>query len=410
MRQSELAAQENRIENAFYRVEVDAGDGTLNVTDKQTGMVFAGLNRFVDGGDVGDLYTYCPPERNILIREPMESPKIELVNSGSARATLRISSRWALPGSCTANRAERSSRLTTCQIVSEVSLLPGVQRIDIHTSIENRARDHRLRVLFPVPYPVEDVAAEGTFEVRTRPVSQIRPLNVAEWAEEPVNVFPQKRFVDLSNGKVGLGVLNRGLPECEVVPDGPGPDNAEARVAVALTLLRCIEWLSRGDLSTRHGHAGPMEQTPEAQCLGHQEFDYALVPHSGNWEAEEALVLREAQAFNTPISTCIVMDEQHEGPLPSCSTLVTVEPRELVVSAVKRRNNGDGLVVRVYNPLDREIDATIRPGLAFATIHMANLLEECQERLEASSVVKAGDAPSVQVRIRGGRIVTLVFE
>lgn len=410
LRQNELATQENSIENEFYRVEVNAADGTLNITDKKTGMVFAGLNRFVDGGDVGDLYTYCPPERDILIGEPMEPPKIELVNAGPVRATLRISSRWALPGACAANRAERSARVTTCLIVSEVSLLPGVQRIDIHTSVENKARDHRLRVLFPVPYPVEHVAAEGAFEVRTRPVSPPRPLNVAEWAEEPVNVFPQKRFVDLSNGEVGLGVLNQGLPECEVVQDGPGLDNTEAQAAVALTLLRCVEWLSRGDLSTRHGHAGPMEQTPEAQCPGRQEFDYALVPHSGDWQAEEALVLREAQAFNTPVLTRVVVAEQHEGSLASCATLVTVEPQELVVSAIKRYNNGTGLVVRVYNPLDREIEATIRPGLAYATIHMANLLEECQEQMEASSVLKTGDGGAVQMRIRGGRMVTLVFE
>ncbi len=409
-KQDVLVAQENRIENEFYRVEANAEDGTLSVTDKKTGMVFAGLNRFVDGGDVGDLYTYCPPERDILIGEPMEPPKIDLVNAGPVRATLRISSRWALPSACAASRAERSARLTTCLIVSEVSLLPGVQRIDIHTSVENKARDHRLRVLFPVPYPVEQVAAEGTFEVRNRPARLPRPLNVAEWAEEPVNVFPQKRFVDLSNGEIGLGVLNQGLPECEVVQDGPGLENTEAQAAVALTLLRCVEWLSRGDLNTRHGHAGPMEQTPEAQCLGRQEFDYALVPHSGNWEVEEALVLREAQAFNTPLSTRVVVAEQHEGPLASCSTLVTVEPRELVVSAIKRRNAGSGLVVRVYNPLDREIDATIRPGLAYATIHMANLLEECQEQVETSSVLKTGDIGSVEVRIRGGRMVTLVFE
>ncbi|HBE28879.1 MAG TPA: hypothetical protein DDW25_08325, partial [Ktedonobacter sp.] len=111
------------------------------------------------------------------------------------------------------------------------------------------------------------------FEVRTRPVAAPRPKDVSDWAEEPVNAFPQKRFVDISNGTIGLGVLNRGLPEYEILQDGPGIESGQA--AVALTLLRCVEWLSRGDLSTRRGHAGPMEYTPEGQCLGHQEFDYA---------------------------------------------------------------------------------------------------------------------------------------
>jgi mannosylglycerate hydrolase len=400
---SSLVADARSIENEYYRVEVDAQDGTLIVTDKQSGAVLRGQNRFVDGGDVGDLYTYCPPEHNKLIDRPAEPPAIELVHSGPVRATLRVSGRFALPGACAAHRTERSTRLTNCPIVSEVSLVPGVRRIDIHTRIENRVKDHRLRVLFPVSYTVEHAAAEGTFEVRTRPAAQPRPANVAEWAEEPVNVFPQKRFVDVSsteNGGSSSGILNRGLPEYEVVQDGPGAS------AVAITLLRCVEWLSRGDLATRHGHAGPMEQTPDAQCPGHHEFDYALVPHQGSWEAEEALVLREAQAFNLPVATRVVVAETHSGQIPSTAALLEVSPRELVVSAIKRSNDGQGVVVRVYNPLSRSVQAVVRPGFSFVHAHRANLLEE---RQEAQLVVADAAGRAVHIQVGGGGITTLIF-
>ena len=117
-----------------------------------------------------------------------------------------------------------------------------------------------------------------------------------------------------------------------------------------------------------------MELTPEAQCLGHHEFDYALVPHSGDWEAEEALVLREAQAFNTPIRALVT--EQHEGQLPSQSTLIEVEPPALVVSAIKQSEAGNGVIVRIYNPLSHTVQATIRPGLACTQAFVANLNEE----------------------------------
>jgi hypothetical protein len=396
-----LVAQSQSIENEFYHVEANPRDGTLTVTDRQTGAVFAGLNRFIDGGDVGDLYTYCPPEHDTLISEAAEPPKIELISSGPVRATLRISGRWALPSSCTVSRTERSARLTSCPIVSEVSLYPGVQRVDIHTSVENRAKDHRLRVTFPVPFTTDVASAEGTFEVRTRPVASPHPTDVSEWIEEPVNTFPQKRFVDVSNGQIGLGVLNRGLPEYEILQSGTGL--AHGQVGVAITLLRCVEWLSRGDLSTRRGHAGPMEHTPEAQCLGHSEFDYALVPHNGTWEAEEALVLREAQLFNTHVTTRAIVSEQHEGQLPSKATLVEVEPRELVVSAIKRSNNGKGFVVRVYNPLKHTVHASIRPGIAFTQAFVANLLEEHMEALVTND-------QAVQVDIHGSGIMTVVFE
>jgi alpha-mannosidase len=381
------------IENEFYTVEANQEDGTLTVTDKQTGAVFTGLNRFVDGGDVGDLYTYCPPDNDEYISKPMESPIIELVNSESVRSTLRVSGRWSLPIACSPARNERSAQMTVYPIVSEVSLTPGLHRIDIHTSVENTAKDHRFRVIFPLPYTVEDAAAEGTFEVRSRPIAAPRPADVEEWLEEPVNTFPQKRFVDASNRAIGLGVLNRGLPEYEIVQDESG------QMAVAMTLLRCVEWLSRGDLTTRRGHAGPMELTPEAQCLGHNEFDYALVPHSGDWEAEEALVLREAQAFNTPMR--VLVSEQHEGQLSSRSTLVEVEPRALVVSAVKQSETGQGVIVRIYNPLSHAVEATIRPGFACTKAFVTNLNEDLTGH--------PFEVP-LHIGLRSGEILTVLFQ
>jgi len=387
-----------RIENEFYTVEVNQQDGTLTVTDKQTGAVFTGLNRFVDGGDVGDLYTYCPPANDTLISKPVEPPKIELVSPGPVRSILRVSGRWSLPSACSSTRTERSGHRTICSIVSEISLTPGVRRIDIHTSVENTVKDHRLRVTFPVSYTVESAAAEGTFEVRSRPAAAPRPANVNEWMEEPVNTFPQKRFVDVSNGTIGLGVLNRGLPEYEIVQD------ASSQMAVAVTLLRCIEWLSRSDLSTRRGPAGPTEFTPEAQCLGHHVFDYALVPHSGDWEAEEALVLREAQAFNTPVR--ILASEQHDGQLSSRATLVEIEPRTLVVSAIKQSETGQGVIVRVYNPLSHAVEASLRPGFACTKAFVTNLQEEQQEQLFWSGE----EEQPLYVGLRGGEIKTILFQ
>src|SRR6266566_3020840 len=386
------------IENEFYTVEANQEDGTLTITDRRTNATFTGLNRFVDGGDIGDLYNYCPPEHDLLVSKPKAPPKIELLSSGPVRSILRISGIWSLPEACTSTRTERSAQMTDYSIVSEIVLTPGVRRIDIHTSVENSAKDHRLRVTFPLPYSVQTAAAEGTFEVRSRPIAALRPADVTEWIEEPVNTFPQKRFVDVSNGTIGLGVLNRGLPEYEIVYDESG------QMAVAVTLLRCVEWLSRGDLPTRKGHAGPMEWTPEAQCLGHHEFDYALVPHSGDWEAEEALVLREAQAFNTPIR--VLVSEQHEGQLPSQSTLIKVEQPALVVSAIKQSEASNGVIVRIYNPLSHTVEATIQPGLACTQAFVTNLNEE------PTGHPQTGHPQGVplHIELRSGEIVTVLFQ
>jgi alpha-mannosidase len=402
-----LLCGERSIENEFYRVEVEEEAGTLTVTDKRDGSVFKGLNRFVDGGDVGDLYTYCPPARDQLISRPAQPPHIELINGGPVRATLRISALWQLPATCSSARDGRSEQLVDCQICSEVSLYPGVRRIDIHTTVENNAKDHRLRVLFPVSYTIEKVAAEGTFEVRLRPVTTPHPENVSDWAEAPVNTFPQKRFVDLSDGRTGLAVLNRGLPEYEVLQSGPGL--APGQMALALTLLRCVEWLSRDDLSTRQGHAGPMEYTPEAQCPGRHEFDYALVPHRGSWDAEEGIVLREAQAFNLPARAMV--SGQHDGQLRPSTSLIEIAPPELVLSALKRSLDGQGWIARVYNPLDHAVEAVLRPGLACQEAFVANLLEEARTPLTDQDVSSGSALPqrSIRLPIRAGEIVTVLF-
>jgi mannosylglycerate hydrolase len=400
------SAAKNRIENEWYRVEANVDDGTLTVTDKQTGAVFSGLHRFVDGGDVGDLYTYCPPERDTLVSSPLEPPHIEQFNTDAGCAMMRVHGSWSLPSACTADRKERSSTTTACQITSEIQLVPGVRRIDIHTRVDNQARDHRLRVIFPVSYTVEHVAAEGTFEVRTRPLGDLPSAEDSrDWLEQPVNTFPQKRFVDISNGEIGLGILNRGLPECEVLQNVPGI--APGQMAVAVTLLRGVEWLSRSDLATRRGHAGPPEFTPEAQCLGQHEFDFALVPHKGTWETDDALVLREAQEFNTPVRSLVVpartsVAAQHLAPTAS---LVDFTPSSLVVSAIKRSNDGKGLIVRVYNPLSREIEATIRPGIASTRAFVANLQEEKQTQLSW----QGEQGQPLHVSIRAGGIMTVLF-
>ena len=94
--------------------------------------------------------------------------------------------------------------------------------------------------------------------------------------------------------------------------------------AIVLTLLRCVGWLSQSTLATRKGPAGPVLPTPGAQGIGRHEFEYALVPHAGTWHAEDALVMREAQAFEAPLRACVA--EAHDGVLPWTWSFVTVAP------------------------------------------------------------------------------------
>jgi alpha-mannosidase len=272
-------------------------------------------------------------------------------------------------------------------MVSQISLSPGVPRVDIHTTIDNRACDHRLRVHFPTPVRTDCSAAEGTFDVVRRP--QGVPANTDDWIEQPVPTHPQKSFVDVSDGKIGLLVANRGLPEFEVLqaPDGS--------TTIALTLLRCVGWLSRDDFPCRRGHAGPAMETPEAQCLGLARFDYAVVPHAGAWQRAYA----QAHAFSAPLRA--VSTGLHEGVLPPTQSMIHLEGQNLVLSAVKAAEAGDGLIVRFYNIAEEPTIAHLRVCIPIRSAALVNLAEE---QLQDLPVDAQG---TVVMQVKGQQIVTV---
>ena len=203
------------IENEYYRLEASQIDGTLTLTDKNTNAVFSGLNRFLDGGDAGDEYNYSPPNEDSFFTPKAVSMKVfrnRLIPS------LEIESALKSPTELSADRKNRSKEMVTIPILSRISLAPGIPRVDIHTEIDNRAKDHRLRVHFPAPFTVTEADYDGHFEVVRRPIGV--PEKGEDWVEDPRPEVPQRAFTDISNGQIGLMIANRGLPEVEVIQYG----------------------------------------------------------------------------------------------------------------------------------------------------------------------------------------------
>ncbi|MFQ5854042.1 MAG: alpha-mannosidase [Anaerolineae bacterium] len=380
-------AGKTTLENEFFKVQVDATDGTLTVVDKQTGAVFRGLNRFVDGGDRGDEYNYCPPAEHLVVDTPAQPPRISHTG-GPARQSVRIAMTYRLPAALTEDRQARSQELVEVPITTTVSLSPGVPRIDVQTTVDNRARDHRLGVQFPTPVQTDHNAAESQFDVVERSIDL--PQDTSDWVEQPVGTHPQSIFVDVTDGDVGLMVANRGLPEYEVIERPSGS-------TIAITLLRCVGWLSRDDFPCREGHAGPFLATPEAQCLGKNTFEYSLIPHAGDWQTAFA----QAHAFNAPFQA--VTTGVSTGPLPSTSTLLEVEPASFVVTAVKTAEAGDGVIVRGYNIGTEPVEAHVRLNGPARSVFRVNLAEEPIESLESDA------GGWVRVPVRSREIITLKF-
>jgi alpha-mannosidase len=188
-----------------------------------------------------------------------------------------------------------------------------------------------------------------------------------------VSYHPQRAFVDVSDERGGLAVLNRGLPEYEAETSAEG-------VWLGLTLLRCVGWLSRDDLATRYKHAGPPLETPEAQCLGSHRFEYAVMPHQGDWLAGR--VAQEAEAFITPVYSAPL--NAARAAVPARQSFYRLEPPELLFSACKRSEDGQALVLRGYNTAPYPVEAVLHLGLN-GQVRRANLAErELSENLGAT--------------------------
>jgi len=377
------------IENETFAVEADATDGTLTVTDKRTGHVLRGLHRFVDGGDRGDEYNWCPPEHDRLIDIPATPPRIN-VERGAGVERLRIETTYGLPASLSGDRSARAERSVDLGISSTITLTAGVPRIDVHTVVDNTAEDHRLRVHFPSGLRTDVSKADQHFGVVRRPIA-LPAWDPATWMETPLGTYPQKAFVSVDDGARGLTIANSGLPEYEVLDTQDG-------ATIAVTLLRCVGWLSRSDIHTRRGGAGPQIRTPGAQMSGGHAFDYSIIPHAGDWEGANAHVL--AIQHVRPMRAR--WNRHGLGRIDEVGRLLDVESPAFQVSAIKPAEDGDGVIVRIYNTTDAEATTGVDLKPLHGSVSMVNLNEE-----------HIADVPRVHGRVlitaRPNEIVSLRF-
>jgi alpha-mannosidase len=171
-------------------------------------------------------------------------------------------------------------------------------------------------------------------------------------------------------------VFGEGLMEYEALlaQAGQGPK-------LGLTLLRCVGYLSREDLTSRpSGHAGPGLPTPGAQCLGRHQFRLAFeprrVPPTG------AALFARAASFVAPPH--VVQAQGAGGTMLPADAFIKLEPGRggAVLSACCKAADRDSLILRFFNP--DEVPATMRVS-ARRRVEKAfrvNFLEERQDELQ----------------------------
>ena len=351
-----------KLENEFFIVEPSLEDGSLTVTDKRSGRVLKGLNRLADGGDCGDEYTYCPPDEDLIVCADPATLSARMIEMNAARQSFELKGVMRLPVDLLDRSKGHSPERVDCAFSSIVTLYPGVRRVDVKTTVDNRARYHRLRALFPAGVKASEHWSAGTFSVDRRPM---HPQLDPNWRELCLT-HPEKDFCELNDGRYGLTVANRGLHEYEAYDEGD-------QSVLAVTLLRCTGVISQRVLKTRDEMGGWSEEAPEGQCPGVWDFEYSIIPHEGGWV--ESASYADARAYNLPMRSLQLKADQ-AGSLPARYAGVDLGTPALQVTAFKQCEFEDALILRFFNTTTEAVDASIHFGFAFESIRLANLRED----------------------------------
>jgi alpha-mannosidase len=140
----------------------------------------------------------------------------------------------------------------------------------------------------------------------------------------------------------------------------------------------------------------PTWPDPEAD-QGMHHFHYALYPHAGTWK--DALTVRHGWEYDYILKA--VATTSHGGALPAQHSFAAVGPDDVVLTAVKKAEDANGLIFRVYEWAGKDATAEfhVPPGATSATV--TNLMETPQ----GSPLQIAGD--TVRVPIHPFEILTI---
>ncbi|NUU59040.1 alpha-mannosidase [Paenibacillus agri] len=349
------------LENDGIKVEI-ADDGSFTLHDKNNNTSYNDLGVYENTGDIGNEYMYRQPDGETPLTTKGLQAGIRVLEDTSFRAAIEIVHDWEIPASADElldaeqralvyypeRKAQRSRETVTLKLRTVLSLERKGKGLSIESTINNNAKDHRVRMLFPTDLVTDVHHADSMFEIATRD-----NVPASEWLN-PSNTQHQQNFVDVSGDQAGLTVANLGLNEYEILRDG--------RNTVAVTLLRSV-----GEL----GDWGWFP-TPEAQCLGEHTVQLQLIPHSGDGIASGAYT--EAYQFQVPWT--VLQTGVHEGKLASGYTPFQWKGTAAAFSSLKMNEKTGDLLVRWYNMAEQPVELALDVLVPHEHLYETNILEE----------------------------------
>ena len=329
---SSLTVTPRKLANELLRVQFGANGVIRSIVDKlarrevvRPGGLANRLELYEDrpaNWSAWDVWVYYQEKQP----KPAELLSSRVIERGPVRAA--IEQRWAVG----------SSRIT-----QQVRLTAGSARIDFVTFVDWKEDERMLRAAFDLNVHADKATCQIQFGHVERPTHRNTSWDVARFE------VPAQKWVDVGETGYGVALLN----DCKY-------GHGFAGSTVSLNLLR----------STNN---------PDPQAdRGQHQFTYALLPHSGH--LTEAGVIQQADQLNVPLM--VWQAAKSAGPLPPAGSFFQLDADHVVVEAIKRGEDGQAVVIRMYEAHRRRGTVTLRSLWPVRKAQLVDLLERPIERLD----------------------------
>ncbi len=252
-------------------------------------------------------------------------------------------------------------RFGRSSIEQVMSLDAGSDRLVFDTTVDWHEDDRFLKVAFPVAVR----SARATYEIQFGHVERPTHQNTS-WDLARFEVCAQ-RWVDLGQPDYGVALINDSKYGHDVLGG-----------VIRLSLLRAPGYPDPGADRGRH------------------RFRYALMPHSGDFRT--AGVVQAGYDFNVPLRQARL--SRRSGPEPRRRSLLAVDSPAVVIEAVKRAEDSDALIVRLYEAFGTTARTSLRLPAGITRVAVCDLLER-----ERGELAVAGG--TVSLELDPFRILTL---
>ncbi len=317
----ELVLTHGYMENSLYKITLDDMGNITSIIDKSCG-------REVLSGSAAEIKFYedYPHEYDAweLDRDHttksyyLDNAEEELISDGD-----RIGLRY-------------TSSYMASTVIKTVWIYNGSPRIDIDMRVDWKERHQVMKLHFPVDIH----AASASFEIQYGHTSRPTSRNTS-WEEAKFEVCAHK-WVDISECGYGVAVMN----------DSKYGHSVNENL-ITVTCLR-----------------GPAWPNPNAD-LGEHNFTVSILPHKGS--LQDANVINEAYCLNQPAEVLEI--DKSCGALPENYSLVSVEEASVIIEGVKRAEDNDDVIVRLYEAHGGKTTAHIHLGEKFQKAYLTDLTE-----------------------------------